>query len=334
MFRLTPRTVVVCERLRTWGYAGRPLGPCADYARGRDQSCGARPSADIGQSGVGWQRGGTNHELSERAQWTPNFRSCSQVIGAEMNVEKLAQTAVRRYAHLLPGIYNYRTRHNSWIQRARGGIHEADFQILASLDTPKPAVLDVGANTGQTIMSIKSMFPRASITSLEPSPGMLGTLNRVASKYPDVRILPVGASREFSIKELYTPIVRGLVLTQYASVVPVSPTTVVDQMAHDGFRSGPASEVVVRTESCVFVPLDLVADTCDVLKVDVEGHEEAVLAGASALLERSHPILIVERPSPVLEEHITSLGYRRVTTQASENCTFVHPDFARGVPLG
>jgi FkbM family methyltransferase len=248
-----------------------------------------------------------------------------------MSVERVARAGVRRYAHVVPAFYNYRARHNSWIQRIRGGIHEADFRLLADLDVLEPSVLDVGANAGQTIMSIKSIFPRSSITSLEPSPRMLPILNRVASKYDDVRILPLGASDRFEITELYVPIVRGLVMAQYASVSPVSRSAVVDQMASDGFRPGRAGDVVIRTESCVFVPLDSVADACDILKVDVEGHEDAVFAGASMLLQRSRPIVIVERPSLALQRHITELGYQRMDGGHGENRTYVHPDSSRGL---
>ena len=73
-------------------------------------------------------------------------------------------TAYRR----TPPIYKWKNRHGWLFQRMRGGVHGADFQVLRSLDVASPLVIDVGANTGQTIQTVKTLLPQARGVSIEP----------------------------------------------------------------------------------------------------------------------------------------------------------------------
>jgi len=58
---------------------------------------------------------------------------------------------------------------------------------------------------------------------------------------------------------------------------------------------------------------DVVEPPIALLKIDVEGEEPAVLAGAELLLQRDHPVVIVEANAPrELTERLGSLGYRWV----------------------
>jgi FkbM family methyltransferase len=54
----------------------------------------------------------------------------------------------------------------------------------------------------------------------------------------------------------------------------------------------PESTRAVQVETCRLDDLGL--DRVDLLKVDVEGHERAALAGAEQLVNASHPLLVVE----------------------------------------
>jgi FkbM family methyltransferase len=74
--------------------------------------------------------------------------------------------------------------------------------------------------------------------------------------------------------------------------------------------NGAGVAVDVRTLDAVLQELTI--DTVTVLKVDVEGHDEAVLRGASSLLERDRPAVVVEIWSGgrSISKFLSRLGYR------------------------
>jgi FkbM family methyltransferase len=80
---------------------------------------------------------------------------------------------------------------------------------------------------------------------------------------------------------------------------------------------GPENHVVAngqgpRTVDVVALD-DVVPGPVALLKVDVEGHEAAVLDGAAGLLRRHHPVVVVEANDPgALTERLAPLGYRWV----------------------
>ena len=250
-----------------------------------------------------------------------------------MGIERSARNTFRRYAYLYPGIYHQRGKRFSTIQRLRGGVHEPDFTRLRDLNVSDPMVIDVGANVGQTIVSVKSVLPHARMLSLEPSTSMIPTLLRTASRYRGVRVVPVGAGREFTTRVLRIPVLRGVTLDQYASVEAIDVAKLAAKLANIGFGRVRAEQITLREETCVLVPLDALIESCDVLKVDVEGHEAEVVEGARGLIERSRPIVIVERPTPALRGELTGIGYLELSSLGSVNTTFVHPEQPRGMEI-
>jgi cephalosporin hydroxylase len=60
------------------------------------------------------------------------------------------------------------------------------------------------------------------------------------------------------------------------------------------------------------------------VKVDVEGHELSVIRGMANLLERYHPILIVEDNDPAVPTFLANLGYRNEKLPSSPNRMYRH----------
>ena len=60
----------------------------------------------------------------------------------------------------------------------------------------------------------------------------------------------------------------------------------------------------------------------NLIKIDAEGHEPAVLRGIQKLLERDRPILIVETVTDVIREQLLNLGYREEQYKNSPNIVF------------
>lgn len=247
----------------------------------------------------------------------------------------MSRLAVRRAARYFPDAYNWRNQHNVLLQRLRGGVHDPDFEVLRNLDIESPMVVDVGANTGQSIQTVKTLLPGARILSVEPSPIVIARLVRFASTFSDVEIGAFAAAESFQVRTLFTPVVRKIVFTQWASLAEPSALDICRSLVDAGFGPTEPEEVTFHRARCIAAPLDqVVVDGCDVLKVDVEGYEEGVIRGAVELIRGSLPMLILERPTVWLATMLRTWGYRELEHASAVNSIFVHPDRPRGMNVG
>jgi FkbM family methyltransferase len=165
--------------------------------------------------------------------------------------------------------------------------------------------LDVGANEGQTAIRLLHQFPEAEIHSFEPVPTTFEQLTRRLAQYEGVKTI--------------NSAVGDLVGRSTLSLGAAS--------GHNGFYArGPGVEVSVTTIDAYAKENSL--GNIDLLKIDVEGHEPAVLRGATHLL-RSNQIDFVlcecEFETRIEEPHgdfvevyqlLQPLGYRIVAFYA------------------
>ena len=137
-------------------------------------------------------------------------------------------------------------------------------RLLRSLDLPADAVIfDVGANVGAWSQGALELFPGARIHAFEPLPGAFAQLSRV----PGITAHQVALGAEPGTATLH-----------------FDPDATVLSSLHDRAGMGLAQTVDVEV-----TPLDAFADAhgigrIDFLKIDVEGHEKDVIAGASQRL--------------------------------------------------
>jgi FkbM family methyltransferase len=177
-----------------------------------------------------------------------------------------------RYGEML---YNI---HDMYIGRSLdlyGEFSEGEMELLGPLLRPGQVVVEVGANIGtHTLFFARHVGPTGAVLAFEPQRVVFQTLcaNLVLNSITNVdcRQLAVGA-------------VAGEV------VVPS-----IDYRREQNF-GGLALGGYQEGERVPLVTIDgLSLGRCHLLKVDVEGMEQAVLEGATATLSRLKPILYVE----------------------------------------
>ncbi|MEK0085990.1 FkbM family methyltransferase [Benzoatithermus flavus] len=151
---------------------------------------------------------------------------------------------------------------------------EPELALVRALGDPRRAFLDVGANKGLYLQAALGRF--AEVLAVEPHPG-LGEYLR-ACFGARVRLLPVALSDRQGSLPLYLPKAEGREVTSRASL---------QEDANPGFV---LDRVVVPVERLDALDLPPLA----VIKIDVEGHEFAVLRGGLARLEHDRPVLVVE----------------------------------------
>lgn len=143
--------------------------------------------------------------------------------------------------------------------------------------TPTPMLLDVGANVGQTVESLRSAFPRATIHAFEPAGPAFESLSKVCAGQAGTRAWNVGVGAEPG----------RLALNENSASVMSSFLP----LGEHGW-----GEVVTRREVDV-VTLDQFARDqgiahIDLLKSDTQGFDFQVLQGARGLLEAGRISLV------------------------------------------
>ena len=152
---------------------------------------------------------------------------------------------------------------------------EIEIRLLPLVCDPARASLDIGANRGAYSYYL-ARHSRQCI-AFEPNPRLARQLREAVG--PKVEVMECAVSNEPSEVTLFIPLENGTELDGLSSVEGA-----------DRFQDHDLKEVAVSA-----VPLDaLQLPPVGFMKIDVEGHELAVLEGACHLIERDAPTVILE----------------------------------------
>lgn len=172
---------------------------------------------------------------------------------------------------------------------------EAELEILAPLLRPGRVVFDIGAFIGShTVFFAQRVGPSGRVFAIEPQRHAFQMLcgNVALNALTNVTCFPCVAGKEAGWRNLGE----------------VSQTVVAN------FGATPAL-IVPRGEPTRMMRIDdLELTRCDLMKIDVEGMEEEVLAGAEATIRRFKPVIYCENnrddgPRTLLRQ-LNDLGYK------------------------
>jgi FkbM family methyltransferase len=175
-----------------------------------------------------------------------------------------------------------------------GEFSEGEVDLFRQLMQPGAVVLDIGANIGaHTLYFAAAVGPSGVVIAYEPQRVIHQMLcaNLALNGVTNTRALLAGAGRE-----------RGI------AQVPVLDYAAANNFGGISLGMGGPSEPVE------IIPVDMLGlARCDLLKIDVEGMEGEVLAGATSTITRFRPVLYVENDreenSAPLIERLLSLDY-------------------------
>jgi FkbM family methyltransferase len=166
---------------------------------------------------------------------------------------------------------------------------EKELFLLRHLVGRGGVCLDVGAAGGAHLLVMaRRVGPTGRVIGLEPRPGSLRALRRLT------RLAGV-AARTTLIQAALSDGPGQLPLR-----IPIVPTrahvpgSTPDRAGNAAFARMPSREIVVPTRSLDEVVATEGLDRVDVVKIDVEGAELAVLSGARDTLRRHRPTVLVE----------------------------------------
>jgi FkbM family methyltransferase len=187
--------------------------------------------------------------------------------------------------------------HDTYIGRSLdlyGEFSEGEIELFRQFVKPGDWVLDLGANIGtHTLFFSRQVGPAGRVLAFEPQRVVFQTLcaNMALNSVTNAWCYPHAVGAEPG--EIFVPQLDSHGVNNFG-----------------GLGLGPYRE----GEQVPVITLDGLGLTrCDLLKIDVEGMEQAVLVGAVNLLARFKPLLYVEndRPeqSPALVRFLDDQGY-------------------------
>jgi FkbM family methyltransferase len=247
----------------------------------------------------------------------------------------------------------------AWRRNLKWRKHEPETPYLADLLSGAPVCLHVGASDGRHSYVMTQVAPRARIYAIEPQAFSYEVLKTTLAWHGiGDRVTPVHAAVGDKPGDmlLVTPRkITGRMGRAYAFVSEAAPQGKLRPDLEDSGAELQPTPVITLDSFCAERGIDRV----DFIRMDIEGAELMALNGASAILDRDRPHVLLEIHPAMLEarfggaakevvELFTRRGYRMfalngdrleerfevVADQPWKDYFFIHPDRAANLPDG
>ena len=165
----------------------------------------------------------------------------------------------------------------------RTALDRSRIAILPPKLRPLSFVIDVGANQGQWIGALMELLPISETWIFEPNPEAMKICRARIGELPEVKYFDLALGETDGRAEVHVT-----ASSDFASIL--QPRT---DFLETHYGSN-AAQVVLNNQVQVATLDSLVpaSRTVDLLKVDVQGFEQAVLSGARRVLESTRAVLI------------------------------------------
>lgn len=183
---------------------------------------------------------------------------------------------------------------------------EPEYKLLHNFICSGDWVIDIGANVGHYTKRFSELAgPNGRVIAFEPVPTTFSILSANVQLFAHTNVTLVNAAVSDKLDVVGMDIPKfSTGLINYYEAHLSSPT---------------ASELSVLTLSLDSLCIN---NHIALIKIDAEGHELFVLNGMQNLLEKHHPVLIVETSSKEVSENLSRLGYTQEILQHSPNIIF------------
>ena len=182
---------------------------------------------------------------------------------------------------------------------------EPEFHLLSMIAAPNLA-LDIGGNWGQSIEALRRTARTARIVSFEPNPVLAERLiRRYAHSDANITVKPFALSDASAHFDLHVPRYYNFI---YDGLASLDRSEAEGWFTAERFAGFDPNKLVIDTVRVETRTLDSLSLAPDIVKIDVQGAEDRVVAGGAATFAASRPATIMECPSSSLVETMASFG--------------------------
>jgi FkbM family methyltransferase len=217
---------------------------------------------------------------------------------------------LKRIAARLPQAWQHELRRRFFqyqIRRSVFSTDEKEYELLDRFLKPGDWAVDVGANVGHYTLRMSNLVGATGrVVAIEPVPNTFTLLaaNARIFRHANVTLLNLAASDRLAECGIHIPRFYEGLQNYYQARLDVDGTDAV--------------RVLTFAIDALSLPVAV-----RLVKIDVEGHELAVLRGMRGLLERARPVIIVETSAQDTVEFLHALNYATERLPGSSNllCT-------------
>jgi FkbM family methyltransferase len=233
------------------------------------------------------------------------------VQGGSNNVRRFLRRRYRKLARTaqsaVPWVREPKHRAQATVRGLLKRPHEAEFALLAAMAFHEGAcAIDVGANRGQSIDSIRCFQASVPIEAFEPQQQLADLLRRRYASDPAVTVHRCALGAEAGELVLYTPVYCGYEYDGGASTVRSGAEGYPSHRSVYFFRP---HRLELREQRVPVARLDDLGLVPAFVKIDVQGAEAEVLRGGMATLAEHRPVVLIEDPPASLVSELAALGY-------------------------
>jgi len=191
----------------------------------------------------------------------------------------------------------------------RQAFYLRDFNMIpAGIFGSTSIGLDIGANRGDTLPDILKHCDQ--VIAFEPLQSSYKQLTRRFATDKRVELHRYGLSDESRTALLYTPRYNRYAIEGLATLSHQKALTIESAIHRDKpFYFYQRKYTTVDEESVTLRTLDSFHLAPSLMKIDVEGHEHAVLAGAAETISRHQTLIYMENNEKVYREWLPKSGY-------------------------
>ncbi|WP_078323686.1 FkbM family methyltransferase [Mycobacteroides salmoniphilum] len=211
---------------------------------------------------------------------------------------RLAQTYLPFLRPLKFGAYNMGTRLLGWRI-------DPEFHLLSRLG-PLSEAVDIGGNWGQSICALQRTASPERIVSFEPNAVLAQRLRR-RYESSTVCVHACGLSDADGTFDLFVPRYRNFVYDGLASLDEGEARGWLNSETMAGFDE---SKLTIERHPVQVRRLDDFGLDPQVIKIDVQGMEAAVIRGGLVTIADSRPVMIIETPSDQVVSLLQPTGLR------------------------
>lgn len=218
-------------------------------------------------------------------------------------------------AQRAPSLYGPLRESYHYLRFWAGQPHEADFRFFRRIGRGPGLFLDAGANSGISALSFACMNHGFQIHSFEPNRLLerrLARVQRLLGKRFTFTMCALGEENREAT--LFIPVCQGIDLSAQATL-----SRAILEESATREQIGRPFEIISQPVS--LVRLDDFELPPDIIKLDVEGWELAILRGAMKTLARHHPALLIETNDATADVMacLSPLGYQFYGYDSGQN---------------
>jgi FkbM family methyltransferase len=169
----------------------------------------------------------------------------------------------------------------------------AGDRILFNLVRPQSTVVDIGGNIGFYALRFARKATQGRVVTFEPHPGTFAKLqaNKALNNVPNLTAVNLGIGPEERTHRLHQVVASNSGMNRIITTAEVDP-----DLPFAEIRVVPLAKGLEGTD----------IGKVDLLKIDVEGFEDAVLQGSADVIQRDRPVLFIEVYDANLKENGSS----------------------------